>query len=136
MATAGTHIEANGLKVYYEAYGEDEVLGQPSVSKEPGRVNSTVYGLGEREIVHRRSVADLSFSAQVREGPIRKGQGHPAPRGARQPDGTQPLLRDEKDLPGVLALFRVAYDLAADNAVDGSPQRNKVNDKPTRADAS
>jgi hypothetical protein len=57
MPTAGTYIEANGLRVYYEAYGEDAVLGRPGVSKEPGRFNSTVYGLGEREIghVHRRS---------------------------------------------------------------------------------
>jgi hypothetical protein len=76
MATAGTYVEANGLRVYYVAYGEDEGLGQPGVSKEPGRSNSTVYGLGEREIghVHRRSVADLSFSEQVREEPIREGK--------------------------------------------------------------
>ena len=42
MATAGTYVEVNGLRVYYEAHGEDEVLGQPSVSKRSGRFNSTV----------------------------------------------------------------------------------------------
>jgi hypothetical protein len=51
---------------------------------------------------------------------VTRKRGHPAPRGARQPDGTQPPLWDEKDLPSVLALFRLAYDLAADNTDDGS----------------
>jgi hypothetical protein len=32
-------------------------------------------------------------------------------------------LRDEKDLSGVLALFRLVYFLVADNADDASPQR-------------
>jgi hypothetical protein len=74
MATTGRYIEANGPRVYCKAYGEDEVLGRPGVSKEPGRFNSTVYRLPEREIghVHRRSVADLPYSEQVREEPIRE----------------------------------------------------------------
>ena len=50
----------------------------------------------------------------------RTGKGHPAPRGARQPDGTHPL-RGEKDLSGVLALLRLAYVLATDNADNASP---------------
>ena len=48
MAITGRYIEANGPRVYCKAYGEDEVLGRPGVSKEPGRFNSTVYGLGDR----------------------------------------------------------------------------------------
>jgi hypothetical protein len=47
-----------------------------------------------------------------------------------------PLTRDEKDLRGVLAAFRLAYAPAADNAVDSTPQRNTGNDKPTRGDES
>jgi hypothetical protein len=53
------------------------------------------------------------------------------------PDDPQPLpYAGERDLPGVLAPFGLAYDPAADNAVDSTPQLDKGNDKPTRGDES
>jgi hypothetical protein len=52
-------------------------------------------------------------------------------------DGPQPLPAwDEKDLQSVLALFRLAYDPTVDSAVDGTPQYDRGNDKPTRGDES
>lgn len=107
---------------------EREVLGWPGVSKEPGRFNSTVYTLGGKEIghVHRRGVADLSFPRQVREELIREGKAIPH---HVVPDSQTALshpLRDERDVTGVLALFRLAYDLAAD---DGTPQNEQTDQR-------
>ena len=50
------------------------------------------------------------------------------------PDGPQPPpVWDDKDLQSVLALFRLAYVLAAGDADDGTPRRDKGNE-PTRGD--
>ena len=53
MATAGTYIEANGLKVYYEVYGEGEPLLLITVAPPP-------LGLGHRTF--RPSPGTFGFS--------------------------------------------------------------------------
>ena len=46
------------------------------------------------------------------------------------PDGPQPPpAYDEKDLQSVLALFRLAYVLAADDADDSTPRRDQGNER-------
>lgn len=108
MTTAGTYVEANGLRVYYEVYGEDEVLGRPGVSEESGRFNSTVYGLRRAGYRARPSAAAwLTSRSRSRSVKCRSGKGKAIAYHV-VPDGTRPLLRDEKDLSGVLALFRLA----------------------------
>lgn len=115
---------------------EREVLGWEGISKEPGRFSSTVYKLGEREIghVHRRGVADLSFPELVREELIREGKAVPHHVIPDSPTALCHPLRDERDLSGVLALFRLAYDLAADDGVLHNAMMEM--NKPTKGDES
>jgi hypothetical protein len=53
----------------------------------------------------------------------RTGKGKAIPRHVvpGSPKALTHPLRDEKDLSGVLALLRLAYILAADNAFNASP---------------
>lgn len=90
MATTGRYIEANGPRVYCKAYGEDEVLGRPGVSKELGRFNSTFTDSESERSGTSTAAAWPTSRSRSRAVKSRSGKGHPAPRGARQPDGTQP----------------------------------------------
>jgi hypothetical protein len=98
---------------------EAEVLGWPGVRKErseygPGGIGVTVYRFGRKQIghIHDDGHADFRFPKQVRDNLIQYGRAiaHPAFPNSRTTASYR--LRRAADLPGVLDLFRMAYDRA------------------------
>ncbi len=96
---------------------EQEVLGWPGVSQEPGRFNSTAYLLGRREIghVHGNRVVDLPFPRAIYDDLIASGRAQPHQAGVR---GVVSVWLDAPDgVRRAIALLRMNYDRASAAAV-------------------
>ena len=95
---------------------ENEVLGWPGVSKEPGRFNSVAFHYGRREIghVHRNGVADLAFPRPVHDELIANGTAEPHQAGV--PGVVSFYIRTEEDIPRIVKLFRMNYERAKESA--------------------
>lgn len=90
-----------------------ELLSWDGVSKGEGRFSSTAYLLGRREIGHIHAgrtggVADFGFPRAVRDELLAAGRAEPHHAGVR--GAVSHRLREDGDLPEVIALFRLNYD--------------------------
>ena len=101
---------------------EREVLSWPGVSKETHRGGSgqsgfwvppaTVYRFGRRHIghIHETGVADLTFPREIHDQLISDGRAKP--HGAGFAGVVSYHIREPKDMPRVVELFRMSYDQA------------------------
>jgi hypothetical protein len=101
---------------------EREVLSWPGVSKETHRGGSgqsgfwvppaTVYRFGRRHIghIHETGVADLTFPREIHDQLISDGRAKP--HGAGFAGVVSYHIREPKDMPRVVELFRMSYDRA------------------------
>jgi hypothetical protein len=101
---------------------EREVLSWPGVSKETHRGGSgrggswvppaAVYRFGRRHIghIHETGVADLTFPREMRDRLISDGRAKPHAAGFSNVASYH--IRDPKDVPKVVELFRLSYDRA------------------------
>jgi hypothetical protein len=90
-----------------------EVLGWPGVSAAPHRFGGEEFHLGKRELghLHGHHLADLPFPVRVREDLVRDGRAqihHVLPESG----WVSYPIRGADDVPGAIALFRLAYDRA------------------------
>lgn len=94
-----------------------EVLGWPGVEEAPHRFGGVEFRLGKREFghLHGDHLADLPFPVRVREELVREGR---ARKHHVLPDSgwVSFPIRDETDVPGAIALFRLAYERATATA--------------------
>ncbi len=90
-----------------------ELLSWPGVTDAPHRFGGVAFHLGRRELGHLHGdyLADFPFPTRVRDQLVREGRA--------QPHHVMPhracvsyYIDDAQDLPGVLALFRLAYKRA------------------------
>lgn len=95
---------------------EDEVLGWPGVSKEPGRFNSIAFHYGRREIghIHRNGVADFAFPRAIHDELIAKGNAEPHQAGVA--GVVSYYIRTTDDVSGAMELFRMNYERAKASA--------------------
>ena len=101
---------------------EREVLSWPGVSKETHRGGrgqggfrvppATVYRFGRRHIghIHDTGVADLTFPREIHDELISDGRAKP--HGAGFPAVVSYHIREAKDVPGAVELFRMSYERA------------------------
>jgi hypothetical protein len=101
---------------------EREVLSWSGVSKETHRGGSgqsgfwvppaTVYRFGRRHIghIHETGVADLTFPREIHDQLISDGRAKP--HGAGFAGVVSYHIREPKDMPRVVELFRMSYDRA------------------------
>jgi hypothetical protein len=97
-------------------------LSWPGVSKETHRGGSgqsgfwvppaTVYRFGRRHIghIHETGVADLTFPREIHDQLISDGRAKP--HGAGFAGVVSYHIREPKDMPRVVELFRMSYDRA------------------------
>lgn len=90
-----------------------EVLGWPGVEAAPHRFGGVEFRLGRREHdhLHGDHLADLPFPVRVRDELVRTGKAqihHHLP----QSGWVSYPIRGDADVPGAIALFRLAYDRA------------------------
>ena len=83
------------------------------MEESPHRFGGVEFRLGRRELghLHGDSLAGLPFSVRVREELVRAGEARPH---HVLPDSgwVGYPIRGPEDVPGALALFRLAYDRA------------------------
>ena len=99
-----------------------EVLGWPGIEEAPHRFGGIEFRLGRRELghLHGDHLADLPFPVRVREELVREGRALPH---HVLPDSgwVSYPIRGPADVPGALALFRLAYDRAVAAGSHGRP---------------
>lgn len=101
----------------------NEVLSWPGVEEAPHRFGGLEFRLGRRELghLHGEHLADVPFPVRVREELIREGSAQPH---HVLPDSgwVSYPIGGEADVPGAIALFRLAYERAtsARRGPDGS----------------
>jgi hypothetical protein len=105
---------------------EREVLSWPGVSKQTHGGGSrqggfsvppaTVYRFGRRHIghIHDTGVADLTFPREIHDQLISDGRAKP--HGAGFAGVVSYHIREPKDVPRVVDLFRMSYDRAKESA--------------------
>ena len=105
----------------------DEVLGWPEVEEAPHRFGGMEFRLGRRELghLHGDHLADLPFPVRVREELVRDGRAIPHHVLPESGWVSYPI-RDEADIPGAIALFRLAYDRAVAAAVQRRPRSDEA----------
>ncbi len=90
-----------------------ELLSWPGVTDAPHRFGGVAFHLGPRELghLHGDRLADFPFPVRLRDELLRAGRAQPH---HVMPDSTCVSYRidDAQDLPGALALFRLAYERA------------------------
>jgi hypothetical protein len=90
-----------------------ELLSWPGVTDAPHRFGGVAFHLGRRELghLHGDSLADFPFPMRLRDELVRAGRAQPH---HVMPDSACVSYRidDAQDLPGALALFRLAYERA------------------------
>ncbi len=111
-----------------------EILSWPGVTVEPHRFGGIEFRLGKRELGHLHGdyLADLPFPVRVREELVREGRAmhhHILP----QSGWVSFPIRGEADLPGALALFRLAYDRATSKRAAREPTIEGVESTPAPA---
>ena len=95
-----------------EQIGRD-VLNWPGVTDAPHRFGGVAFHLGRRELghLHGDHLADFPFPVPLRDELVRAGRAQPH---HVMPDGAcvSYHIDDAHDIPGALALFRLAYERA------------------------
>ncbi len=90
-----------------------ELLSWPGVTDAPHRFGGVAFHLGRRELghLHGDRLADFPFPVRLRDELVRAGRAQPH---HVMPDSACVSYRidDAQDLPGALALFRLAYERA------------------------
>jgi hypothetical protein len=90
-----------------------EVLSWPGVTAEPHRFGGVEFRLGKRELGHLHGdyLADLPFPVRVRKELVTEGRALPH---HILPDSgwVSYPIRDERAVPGAIALFRLSYERA------------------------
>lgn len=90
---------------------ERELLSWPDVTVGSHRFGGREFRVGKREIghLHGSDVADLPFPRALRDELVSRGQVSPH---HHLPDTgwVSFYIRDEKDIPALLALFRLSYE--------------------------
>ena len=91
---------------------EQEVLGWPGTTSEPGRFDSVAFRYGRREIghVHRDRIADLPVTPEMREDLLAKGRARPHRAGSR--GYISYPVEDSEDVSAVLEILGRNYDRA------------------------
>jgi len=99
-----------------------EVLGWPGVEEAPHRFGGVEFRLGRRELghLHGDRLADLPFPVRVREELVRDGRAVPHHVLPESGWVSYPI-GGEGDVPGAIALFRLAYERAV--AAAGAHER-------------
>ena len=90
-----------------------EVLSWPGVTVEPHRFGGVEFRLGKRELGHLHGdyLADLPFPVRVRKELVAQGRAmvhHILPDSG----WVSYPIRDERAVPGAIALFRLSYERA------------------------
>jgi luciferase-like monooxygenase len=88
-----------------------EVSAWPGVTAGPHRFGGTELRLGRRELghVHGNRLADLPFPLLIREQLVAEGKAEP--HHVHPESGwVSFFMRDERDVPAVIALFRLNYE--------------------------
>jgi len=104
-----------------------EVLAWPGVEEAPHRFGGVEFRLGRRELghLHGDRWADLPFPVRIREELVHDGRAQPH---HVLPDSgwVSYPIPDQAAVPGLLVLFRLAYDraIAARHGLD--PDRSDV----------
>lgn len=90
---------------------ERELLSWPDVTAGSHRFGGREFRVGKREIghLHGSNVADLPFPRSLRDELVSRGQVSPH---HHLPDSgwVSFYIRNEKDVPALLALFRLNYE--------------------------
>ena len=90
-----------------------ELLSWPGVTDAPHRFGGVAFHLGRRELghLHGDHLADFPFPMRLRDELVRAGRAQPH---HVMPDSACVSYRiaGAQDLPGALALFRLAYERA------------------------
>jgi len=90
-----------------------ELLSWPGVTDAPHRFGGVAFHLGRRELghLHGDHLADFPFPMRLRDELVRAGRAQPH---HVMPDSACVSYRIDgaQDLPGALALFRLAYERA------------------------
>jgi len=116
VATDGAATTAGQDGVLLVSVGEQirrDVLSWPGVTDAPHRFGGVAFYLGRRELGHLHSdrLADFPFPVRLRDELVRAGHAQPH---HFMPDGAcvSYQIDDVRDLRGVIALFRLAYERA------------------------
>jgi Family of unknown function (DUF5519) len=90
-----------------------EVLSWPGVTAEPHRFGGVEFRLGKRELGHLHGdyLADLPFPVRVRKELVAEGRALPHHILPHSGWVSYPI-RDERAVPGAIALFRLSYERA------------------------
>ena len=90
-----------------------EVLAWPGVEEAPHRFGGVEFRLGRRELghLHGDRLADLPFPVRVREELVRDGRAQ-AHHILPESGWVSYPIPDQTAVPGLIALFRLAYDRA------------------------
>lgn len=91
---------------------EQEVLGWPGTTSEPGRFHSVAFRYGRREIghVHRDRIADLPVTPEMREELLARGRARPHRAGSK--GYISYPVEDREDVSSVLEILGRNYDRA------------------------
>jgi Luciferase len=89
----------------------DEVASWTDVAVEPHRFGGVEFRVGRREIghLHGDRLADLPFPIRIREELVASGKAEPHHILADS-GWVSFYIRDERDVPAVIDLFRLNYD--------------------------
>ncbi len=91
-----------------------ELLSWPGVTAEPHRFGGVEFRVHHREIghLHGNRLADLPFPGRIRNELVSTGRASPH---HVLPDSgwVSYFIRDPKDIPAVIALFRLNYERLA-----------------------
>jgi len=106
-----TTMNDDGVSIS-ERIGRD-VLSWPGVTVEPHRFGGVEFRLGKRELGHLHGdyLADLPFPVRVRKELVAEGRAmvhHVLPDSG----WVSYPIRDERAVPGAIALFRLSYERA------------------------
>ncbi len=91
---------------------EREVLNWPGVTSEPGRLGTTSFRYGKREIghVHRDRIADLPVTREMREEILARGRARPHRAGVK--GYISYPIENPEDVSEVLEILGRNYDRA------------------------
>ena len=106
MPSEGAHVAESILQAIVR-----EVSAWPGVTSGPHRFGGTELRLGRRELghVHGNRLSDLPFPLLVREQLVTEGRAEPH-HVYPESGWVSYFIRDERDIPAVVALFRLNYD--------------------------
>ena len=117
------------MKIEISEAIERELLSWPGVSAGSHRFGGREFRVGNREIghLHGGEVADLPFTRPIREELVSRGEVYPHHH-LPNSGWVSFYLKNEKDVPAALALFRRNYERLRDlNAEPSTEHEHETN---------